>query len=398
MVINGISAWEYYRTPPAIRDTDILEEQAVAPPPFGCGFPRKYLRLRSNASEASRIVQGRLLCDLKNVALPIRVFVDEGSSVEKTQLIDPARMPRFLPRQELVDLGAGLFITSPQLTLFQLARDFNWQHLALFMLEACGLFASTRYTLRAELVAKEVEKLYSSKASSLMRIPSVIEYCDESGNPIAQIDAYGRPLGWTPCVDRFGRITDLWKRPPLTTVEVLSSVIDESEGVRGLPVARRAASQVQNGSGSPLEARLLLLLCASARLGGEQWERPSLNRRISYDNQAQCLSGSGYCVCDFLWPEKKVLIEANGESYHSDRNGFRLESGRRAALESMGYSVFDISYSQISNLDQFEIMVDTFARNAGFSLFTRSEAFLRRRRALHKELFSPVFDRNASRM
>lgn len=387
VIICGKSAWEYYCTPPIVRDAGLPFKLAISQPPFGLGIPRSILKLRANACEASQLVSGRLLFDLKGIRLPIDVYVTQGSRMQANKIVTPHRLPRYLPKDELVKLGNDLYITSPRLTLLNLASQFSWQKLSLLMLEACGLFAIFHGTHRSNRVLKEIAPDWKPSALMSYHGPSIAEYCNENGQPFFNSQNVGPSEAWSPCPDRFGKLTELWKRPPLCTSEELKQIVDGAKGAHGRPTARKAASQIENGSGSPLEARLFLLLCSSASCGGENWERPSLNRRVLFTKEAQALSSQSHCACDFLWVDKKTAIEAKGKAYHADVGGFEIENGRRAALEFMGYTVFDITYSQMANLNRFNTMVKTFSKHLGFSLRDRTPTFLKRREELHRELF-----------
>lgn len=389
VIICGMSAWEYFCTPPIVRETELPIEIATRRPPFGAGIPKSLFSIRENASEASRLVQGRLLHDLKGISLPINVCsTDQSPSYRANRLVVYRRMPRYMPTHHLIKLNDYLYITSPELTLVHLAKDLSWQQLSLLMLEACGLFAVFRGTLRSKAVLNEVASYYKSQDYALVRAPIVSEYCDERGRRLHKAQ-YSSPIEtWSPCFDRFGKMTELWKRPPLCTVESLERLVGSAEGSNGASTARKALRQVANGSGSPFEARLFLMLCSEALCGGEHWERPSLNRRVVFTPEAQNVSGQTHCACDFLWEDKNVVIEAKGKAYHADKDGFEIENGRRAALESMGYTTFDVIYSQVANLDQFDTLLHTFSKRLGFSLRKRTPTFLYHREALYRELFT----------
>lgn len=96
----------------------------------------------------------------------------------------------------------------------------------------------------------------------------------------------------------------------------------------------------------------------------------------------------GSCVGDMVWEHPRAIIEVNGFEYHADRNGFFIQSGRTAALQSMGYVVLDVNYRQIADLDQFETMLSVFSDMLGFPLHTRTKTFLARREELHRLLMS----------
>ncbi|WP_294439945.1 hypothetical protein [uncultured Slackia sp.] len=387
IVICGMSAWEYYCTPPAVRDIELPEKIATVSPPIGAGLPHSLLFPRKNACEASALISKRLLFDLKGLSLPINVFAEEGSNYRANKLIAPHRKPSWLPYDELIKLGSDLYITSPQLTLLHLARTVSWQQLSLLMLEACGLFAIFRGTLRSAAILNGIKEHYGARSQSLPFIPAIAEFCDENGNLLHQTNPCSPVETWTPCFDRFGKMTEIWKRPPLCSTKDLEDIIRSASRMNGLQNARTALAQTADGCGSPLEARLFLLLCASTTYGGEHWERPSLNRRVVFTKNAQKLSGQSHCACDLLWVDKKVAIEAKGKAFHADQNGFEIEHGRRAALESMGYTEFDVIYRQIADCNQFDALLHTFSKRLGFALQERTPLFLRRRKQLHDALF-----------
>lgn len=209
VVICGISAWEYFCTPPILRETELPEAIAINQPPFGAGIPSSLLSLRSNASEASRIVSGRLLHDLKGIPLPINVYSADGSNHRSNNLVSHCATPCFLPKKHLIKLGNDLYVTSPELTLVHLSKSLSWQQLALLMLEACGLFTTFRGTLRSNVILDEIGAYYRSRQHALFRVPAVSEFSDEHGRPLHRAQPNSPAETWSPCFDRLGRMTDL---------------------------------------------------------------------------------------------------------------------------------------------------------------------------------------------
>lgn len=51
--------------------------------------------------------------------------------------------------------------------------------------------------------------------------------------------------------------------------------------------------------------------------------------------------------CDFTWPALKLIIEADGYTYHSTRDGFESDHERRLALEALGWRVVAVTYDQV---------------------------------------------------
>ena len=157
--------------------------------------------------------------------------------------------------------------------------------------------------------------------------------------------------------------------------------------VGGLPRARRAAQFVHSGSGSWLESAWALFSLLPPRYGGAGYPPPCLNERVTFSPEAKLLANMPYCVCDMLWPEQKAVIELNGMAHHADRDGFKEASGRRAALEAMGYSVLEITYDQVYDIEQLEIMLSLMSTKLGLKPAKQSTRQIVERAKLHEELF-----------
>ena len=108
---------------------------------------------------------------------------------------------------------------------------------------------------------------------------------------------------------------------------------------------------------------------------------------MTFTPEAELLAGMSYCKCDMLWPEQNAVVELNGMAYHADRAGFKEASGRRAALESMGFSVLEITYDQMCDITQLEILLDMMSTRLGLKPAKRSTKQIERRKKLHQELF-----------
>lgn len=389
-IICDISAWQYARTPPLIRDVEVDPAQAVAPPPHGLGFSRRELRERANASEAERLVRSRILTDLKGLTLPVHVMVDASAcTMHATRFVLPHRVPKGVGLADCIPLGNDLYVLSPELTLLCQGAGRGEIALAKMMYEACGLFS----LFPAGKVGSYV--LASMQSQGLLRsMPSsgVYGYCDGTGRPLGSCDAWGNEIGWVPSIDRSGRVTNLWKRPPLTSVERLHDVAARLGGVRGLSVARRALGLVRNGAASPAEVYCCLLLLSGVWAGGESWGDPDLNRQIFFTPQAQALAGTAFCVGDIVWPDRKRILEVQSELWHADREGFYIKTGRTPALGSMGYEVMEITYRQMADLEQFDAILPFLADHLGFGLQKRTVPFLKRRSKLHAQLFGAPYD------
>ena len=384
VIIYGISAWEYWRTPPALRDADIPLDTACSTGPGCLDLPRALVVPRANANPIDRIIRPRLLTDLKGLTFPIHV-IPSNEFRHNSELIRSHRKHPLLDQRRCVDLGGGLWITDPALTLATARHASSAAELAYNMSEACGLYCRMPRSKRLSWVLNKMLEENSLDLHAPKRL-GCNAYRDAHGHIASFTDTHGNPLPWTLATARNGTPTDLWKRPPLATRQDILSLAAQARGQRDSVAPYQAAAMCIEGSGSPFETKVALMLTCNVHQGGEDWERPLMNKVIPFSDEAQRLAGMPYCIGDMVWEEQRVCLECNGMAFHADREGFRLASSRSAALRSSGYTVLDISYEQFADLEKFDAMVNQFAETLGFSLKNRTTAFLKRREALHNQL------------
>lgn len=392
VIVSGWSAIAYWRTPPIICDASVLDG-FTQPDEHPSGPKPQQTRLRSNASEATRLVYHHAYTDLIGVPLPIRVLSDSSGGMHQNPLVHPSRLGKSIPREFLHALGGGLYVASPTLALQQVARTVPQPKLISLIDEFCGLYAVHHPTRRERRVLDELVAAY--RTSRHRGAPGAYACYNEHGR-FETTHTDNSAEAWLPAFDRSGNPTNLWKRPPLIRTEQFVSNLEALRGRKGSSLSRRAGPLALDGSGSPLETCLALLLFLPEQYGGEGWPAPQLNRRIAFDPDARKLAGMGSCVGDMVWERPRAIIEVNGFEYHADRNGFFIQSGRTAALQSMGYVVLDVNYRQIADLDQFETMLSVFSDMLGFPLHARTKTFLARREELHRFLMSDFRSRTGA--
>ena len=122
---------------------------------------------------------------------------------------------------------------------------------------------------------------------------------------------------------------------PVQTIGDLRSVVSHKElrrairqaNVLGLPIGSEAS---RDRTRSDLE-RDFLRLCERRRL-----PTPEVNVRI------------GPHLVDFLWRERRLVVETDGYRYHRGRQAFEDDRARDLDLRSKGYDVLHFSYRQVS--------------------------------------------------
>ena len=84
---------------------------------------------------------------------------------------------------------------------------------------------------------------------------------------------------------------------------------------------------------SDLEARVFALI------GSTELPKPACNQRIDVDDDK--------IEVDFLWPEQRLVVEADGAGFHDNPVAFERDRRRDRALQLNGYRVVRFTHRQI---------------------------------------------------
>ncbi len=172
MIIIAESALAYWRTPPAIRDLELTPEMLgteMMPPR---DIQRRLRCARRNDGAVIRALRERILTDLKGIPLPITVVTDETQRRGTDPIVTITKSCPDSIGPFAVDLGDGLFVSSPALALAHLAQRVSAAHTMHLMYEMCGLYTLFRPTERARCAERLV-------ATGTPMTPAA--YCDATG-------------------------------------------------------------------------------------------------------------------------------------------------------------------------------------------------------------------------
>lgn len=64
----------------------------------------------------------------------------------------------------------------------------------------------------------------------------------------------------------------------------------------------------------------------------------------------------------------------------------------------MGYSVGELLYAQMADLEMLDAVLPSLAEKLGFGLENRTPAFLKRRQTMHEHLFGIPFEQDSIRV
>lgn len=192
----------------------------------------------------------------------------------------------------------------------------------------------------------------------------------------------------------------LIRRQPLATVESLQAYAYAPHGVRGATRARSSLPMVVEGSRSPKESELLLLMCLPDERGGYCLERPELNRKLSLSPQAASIAGTYELTPDLCWHDAGVLMEFDSWENHHRPDQLANDDLRVQAFRKDGWEVVTLRTVNMENLARFDTIVrNVLAPALGASVPHKNTAFVRRRDHLRKELsgFDPYVPSGVAR-
>jgi very-short-patch-repair endonuclease len=169
---------------------------------------------------------------------------------------------------------------------------------------------------------------------------------------------------------------------PLTSKAKLQALVAKMNGRRGKKNATRALKYVVDGSASPMETMLAMLLSLPQNLGGYGLAKPLLNQRIDVVKTAKRASRKDHYVCDLYWQEVKLDVEYDSDLFHTGSSRISDDSKRRNALTYLGIQVITITRQQLYTSGEFDKAVRLIAKRLGKRLHYSNPKFAKK----HQEL------------
>ena len=249
---------------------------------------------------------------------PYHVLVADAASRGKSQLVRSHVCAAAYPPGSFRRLTHDLYVSSPELCFLQLAPSLPFGRLALLGMELCG-----GYALDAD---------------------------DSEG---------------------------FRRREPLSTAAALRRVSQRFSGVKGAKPARLAARFLVDGALSPMEAAVVLLLCAPTSRGGYGLAPPVLNAEVRLTRSSARWPASRFC--DLYWPARRLAIEYDSNRFHVGADRIARDASRRAQLAREGVTVLTLTWDQVRDVIQFhEVALLVAARLQGGFRCSRSDLASRR--------------------
>ena len=119
----------------------------------------------------------------------------------------------------------------------------------------------------------------------------------------------------------------------------------------------RAVRYAVDGSASPMETALALMLCLPKTAGGYGLPKPQMNRVLPLDAETGRVR-----VADLFWPEAKVAVEYDSDAFHAEKEKLRRDALRRNQLESQSVTVLTATAEHLSSLAALDELAGQIAR------------------------------------
>ena len=147
---------------------------------------------------------------------------------------------------------------------------------------------------------------------------------------------------------------------------------------------RRIADRALDGSASPMETALAMLLSLPGTLGGYGLPSPRLNARIDVSSKNGLNQSKRYYVADLYWPEARFAVEYDSDRWHVGPERIGQDAARRNALLFQGVNVVTVCSQQIMSESKMDDVARIAARALGRSVRPRAREWRKRNRELRR--------------
>ena len=278
-----------------------------------------------NASEALEFLS------LEGVCAPLHFVTSSQGQCRRKGDIEAHLLSTQVSSDSFFELTRGCLVCSPELAFVQCAdrrTDFTW--LLELGYELCGTYQTARTGLTTQY---EVQALTSTQ-----------------------------------------RIRDFLKRDP---------------SLRGSRFARQALLYMSDGSASPRETALALLLGLPHRLGGYGLEIPLMNHPVKLNEQAASIAQRASLRCDLCWPKSKVDVEYQSDFAHQGEFARIRDSRRANALATMQWTTIGVTSEEMNSMAACDAIAEAVRKATQKQRRANPADFERKHRELRWKLGLP---------
>ena len=183
----------------------------------------------------------------------------------------------------------------------------------------------------------------------------------------------------------------LASRKPLTSRIAIQRFIERNPGHRGNKKARRLLPYLVEGTASPAEIRLAMMLTLPLSKGGFGLKGLVANKPIKLGKKTARSAGRSTVIPDLLDEEHRIAIEYDADQTHGTGHQLTRDATKRMALETMGIRVLTVTSGQLRSPAQLGSVAKEIGRLTGQRIRPRGKQYATNLWRLHRMPVS--FDR-----
>lgn len=322
-------------------------------------------KARPKSGEAPlRTTELEALIGREGLRPPLHILVASKKDRRNTLLFKSHMFNEKRPQPSFAKLANGFYVSTPEACFFELAQSLSFEEMLLVGFELCGFYGTSHWSKEEE--ANDSWRLAAQSA--------------QKGND-TDLPGSNSSNHWNEYVPH------MTKRARRTKVRNIITYLERSAGLHGSNRAMKAVRYIIDDSASPMETALALLLSLPPKHGGFGLPKPKLNFEIQLiENEKQHL----YPIkgrrlwADLCWPNEKLVIEYDSDTFHAGRNKLNRDSRRRAILELEGYHVITVTKKQLFGVVAFEEVARATAKRLGHRIRPRTRDFNEKQFRLRK--------------
>ncbi|MBQ9007353.1 MAG: hypothetical protein IJ092_13445 [Atopobiaceae bacterium] len=154
-----------------------------------------------------------------------------------------------------------------------------------------------------------------------------------------------------------GKLVADYRNPrivPACSVEDLSLFLSQAYYLRGGAPARFAAKLLLDGSASPSETLLALMISLPYKEGGYGFKDVELNPAVPIPPETLHLTSTDLYHPDCYLPAIQVDLESQSYENHLGRKALVRDASRRNDIQTLGIEVKDVTWDTVSHLDKLD--------------------------------------------
>ena len=176
--------------------------------------------------------------------------------------------------------------------------------------------------------------------------------------------------------------------PLVSAQELLDyAEFEKARGVKGAVRAAKALAYVADGSNSPYETKVAIVLALPRQSGGYGLGGFELNAHLELTDAASTIFGFPSIRPDISWPGSDHVLEVLGRHDHGGDAGFRSDPKRADAFLAMGKIVHWATTEQLKSAEKTEAIFEDLASKLGKRRAALGTKARLRRAELHSRLF-----------